>query len=59
LGGRLGAELPLSARFSLLGYFDLMAVPAAPQVRAGAAASPAWRPPALSGDLAIAAAVHF
>ena len=59
LGGRLGAELPLAARFSLLGYFDLMGVPAAPQVRAGAASSPAWKPPAFSGDLAIAAAMHF
>ena len=59
LGGRLGAEVPLAARFSLLGYVDLMAVPAAPQVRAGAEASPAWKPPAFSGDLAIAAVMHF
>ena len=59
LGGRLGAELPLAARFGVLGYVDLMAVPAAPQVQAGAEASPAWKPSAFSGDLAIAAVIHF
>ena len=57
LGGRLGIELPVSSSLSLLAHADLLANPW--PVRLVSAGHTLWQTPALSEELAIAAALHF
>ena len=57
LGARLGAELPLSSTFGVLGYGDLLMT--ALPVELQSEASELWKTPLFSGGLGIAAAYHF
>jgi hypothetical protein len=57
LGGRLGIELPVASSLSLLAHTDLLANPW--PVRLVSAGHTLWQTPALSEELAIAAALHF
>ena len=57
LGVRLGAELPLSAKFGLLAYGDLLLTPL--PVRLESEGRTLWETPVFSGGLGIAAIMHF
>jgi hypothetical protein len=57
LGARLGAEVPLSGSFGVLGYGDLLLTPMPVQLRSEG--SKVWEMPVASGGLGIAGVLHF
>lgn len=57
LGARLGAELPLSPRFGVLAYADLLLTPL--PVSLVSEGRTLWKTPLFGGGVGIAAAVHF
>ena len=60
LGGRLGAELPLSSSVGLVAHGEMLVNPWPARVVApGQSSTPLWRASPLSGDFALALAVHF
>ena len=60
LGGRLGAEFPLTSSVGLVAQGEMLVNPWPERiVAAGQSSAPLWRASAISGDFGLALAVHF